>query len=360
MKKTILLSAVVASSLLAIDIPEYEIAPNVTHAITEGNAALDNYNMLGLTLSKKVYDNTMLSFSYSRGESDYQHSNRDTDINLFSLNGDYYFFNSGDFYTFATAGISYQHIDNKEFDRDNEAMFNYGVGVKYALSDMINIYAKAAHFTDFADDNNELHLTTGLGFSFGKTQQAPVKTQSLQEQAQELDSDNDGVVDTKDNCPDTPQGAPVDTKGCALDSDNDGVIDLHDRCQGTPLGYDVDAKGCIGNYDLDITFGYDLDTLNDDAIEQLSEFALYIKANKETIAHVEIGGHTDSIGSASYNQTLSQKRAKSVYDALIGLNISKDLLSYKGYGEEKPKVANDTEKNRATNRRIEATITRSY
>ncbi|MCH7407348.1 thrombospondin type 3 repeat-containing protein [Belliella aquatica] len=61
------------------------------------------------------------------------------------------------------------------------------------------------------------------------------------------DSDNDGVTDDRDLCPDTPQGAEVDENGCALsqkDSDNDGVTDDLDLCPDTPQGAEVDENGC--------------------------------------------------------------------------------------------------------------------
>lgn len=62
------------------------------------------------------------------------------------------------------------------------------------------------------------------------------------------DSDNDGVVDSLDQCPDTAPGTPVDVDGCALpdtaDADNDGVTDEFDLCPGTSPGANVDAQGC--------------------------------------------------------------------------------------------------------------------
>jgi OOP family OmpA-OmpF porin len=59
-----------------------------------------------------------------------------------------------------------------------------------------------------------------------------------------MDSDGDGVFDGLDRCPDTPGGAEVDERGCALDSDGDGVPDGIDRCPDTPRGDEVDSFGC--------------------------------------------------------------------------------------------------------------------
>ena len=71
---------------------------------------------------------------------------------------------------------------------------------------------------------------------------------------------------------------------------------------------------------------------------------------------IEIGGHTDNTGTSEYNIKLSEARAKSVYDFLVKYGIDIHRLSYKGYGETKPIVENDSEENRAVNRRTEFRI----
>jgi glucose/arabinose dehydrogenase len=61
------------------------------------------------------------------------------------------------------------------------------------------------------------------------------------------DSDNDGVVDTEDSCPNTPVGETADTNGCStaqLDTDGDGVSNEEDQCPNTPAGESVDSFGC--------------------------------------------------------------------------------------------------------------------
>lgn len=60
-----------------------------------------------------------------------------------------------------------------------------------------------------------------------------------------LDSDNDGVVDGRDQCPMTPAGQRVDTSGCNVDTDNDGVVNSVDHCPNTSPGTQVDAIGCL-------------------------------------------------------------------------------------------------------------------
>ena len=79
-----------------------------------------------------------------------------------------------------------------------------------------------------------------------------------------------------------------------------------------------------------------------------------LEANKHL--KIEIGGHTDNIGSKAFNTELSQKRAKEVHDYLVLKGIDKDRLSYKGYAFDNPIASNDTEAGRARNRRTEIKI----
>jgi OmpA-OmpF porin, OOP family len=72
----------------------------------------------------------------------------------------------------------------------------------------------------------------------------------------------------------------------------------------------------------------------------------------------EVDGHTDSIGPKGYNQTLSEQRAKSVVDYLAAKGVAAARIHAVGYGDTRPVVPNDSEANRAKNRRIEFKVTR--
>ncbi|MEX0812010.1 MAG: OmpA family protein [Chitinophagales bacterium] len=84
---------------------------------------------------------------------------------------------------------------------------------------------------------------------------------------------------------------------------------------------------------------------------ELTEFAGFLKENKSLV--IEISGHTDSTGSEAHNKTLSENRAKSVYQFLIEQGIDKNRLRYKGYGSEQPIAENNTAEGRALNRRTQ-------
>jgi outer membrane protein OmpA-like peptidoglycan-associated protein len=67
----------------------------------------------------------------------------------------------------------------------------------------------------------------------------------------QVDTDGEGVVDSKDQCPQTPMSVKVDEFGCPIDSDSDGVPDYQDKCPNTKAGLDVDKFGCPVDEDAD-------------------------------------------------------------------------------------------------------------
>ncbi|WP_017731384.1 OmpA family protein [Nafulsella turpanensis] len=93
---------------------------------------------------------------------------------------------------------------------------------------------------------------------------------------------------------------------------------------------------------------YQLQPKSETELERVVQF---LKENPKVA--IEIAGHTDNVGNASYNQQLSEKRARAVYNFLVEAGISPSRLQAKGYGQSKPIAPNDTEENRQKNRRIE-------
>jgi OOP family OmpA-OmpF porin len=133
------------------------------------------------------------------------------------------------------------------------------------------------------------------------------------------------------------------------DSDGDGVMDDTDQCPGTPLGVKVDARGCwvIPN----LRFAFDSSKIEPQYYDELNEVAAVMKANPSAAGFID--GHTDSVGTDAYNESLSQRRAQAVRDYLIQAGVSASSLDARGFGEAKPAYSNETEDGRAGNRRVE-------
>ena len=185
------------------------------------------------------------------------------------------------------------------------------------------------------------------------------------------DADGDGILNDVDKCMNDPEDFDKfeDEDGCPdNDNDNDGVMDKDDDC---PMKPGVPAKkGCpfeLVEVTLDkivikdkIFFDLNKATIKSESFGLLDQVAETINAFPR-IKLIEIAGHTDHKGKAAYNKTLSENRAKSVYEYLIGKGVDASRLQYKGYGMEKPLIplgddGKETKEEAAKNRRVEFNI----
>ncbi len=103
-----------------------------------------------------------------------------------------------------------------------------------------------------------------------------------------------------------------------------------------------------------LMFATNQSTLTVATKENLKNLATVLQKYEDT--NVLIEGHTDSTGEATYNQTLSEKRASSVQDYLILLGMNYQRLNIAGYGENQPIDDNETARGKQTNRRVEVAI----
>src|SRR5690554_2804489 len=103
-----------------------------------------------------------------------------------------------------------------------------------------------------------------------------------------------------------------------------------------------------------ITFDTDQSSIRSGFTGTLESVALVLKEFDKTIIQIE--GHTDSTGSDSYNQLLSERRASSVRDFLLNQGIEPRRTRATGYGERYPVASNDTSAGREQNRRVELTL----
>lgn len=157
--------------------------------------------------------------------------------------------------------------------------------------------------------------------------------------------------------------AVVDPKSgrsdCSADSDRDGVADVADECPGTPSGTIVNTKGCPvseGAVLRGVEFKTASAELTDDSKTILDGAVKTLSEPNTSIVVLEVGGHTDSVGNEPYNLMLSEQRAESVRQYLIGKGVPADNLQAHGYGKAQPVASNNTAEGRQENRRVEFKI----
>ncbi|MBD2858834.1 OmpA family protein [Spongiibacter sp. KMU-158] len=216
---------------------------------------------------------------------------------------------------------------------DDDTMYaNIGLGFVGALfdHDYLRYRAEARYIQDdYLDGMSDVRFGIGIEVALGKKDEPAAepkvvyKTQTIQ--VEPKDSDNDGIIDSYDDCPNTLAGAKVDGRGCVV--------------QQQTITMD------------DITFPSNSAELTISAKFVLQKALTFLL--KQPNLDAEIAGHTDSTGSDEYNRSLSQRRAESVKNYFVANGIAANRITAKGYGESEPIANNSTKEGRDKNRRVE-------
>lgn len=407
MKKTILIPALLLGSLAFATDYNYEVTPVVGYNFAQKQTALDNNELYGGEIQYNGFSSPIkpeLSFLYSpsvdfdttrlNAESGKSYTSASSDIFRTAINGVYEYDKFTHFIPLAKAGLGYEEMANTFSGKNiNSAFADFGVGAKIPFTKQIALKLEAIYMlkNNKHDWDSNLALLAGLNIAFGKSAPVVQEVEEIKEVSFTVvppaaDDDNDGIVNTNDQCPNTMAGVAVDANGCALDSDRDGVIDANDKCPNTELGVAVDANGCkydgdddndgVKNsidkcpnspansevnsegcplvIDLHINFDNNSYKINDEFVDHVQNFANFLKGH--TNYKARIVGYTNNIGEKNYNQKLSAKRANAVKDMLVEDGISADRISAFGMGEENPIASNATAEGQAQNRRIEAEL----
>jgi outer membrane protein OmpA-like peptidoglycan-associated protein len=126
---------------------------------------------------------------------------------------------------------------------------------------------------------------------------------------------------------------------------------LRKQTAGTGVGVTREGNELVLDMPSEITFAVNSANLDPNFRTTLDKVASTLTEYEKT--YVDVMGHTDSTGSDTYNQTLSEQRASSVAGYLSSKGVQSARLATKGYGESQPRASNTTEEGRASNRRVE-------
>ncbi|MES2822015.1 MAG: OmpA family protein [Pseudomonadota bacterium] len=215
----------------------------------------------------------------------------------------------------------------------HDTLINAGVGVKRDLGNNWEFRTDIRAFNSLDEETTDLVISAGISYLFGATpvKAAPVVVAPAPVVVKEVDSDGDGVFDSKDKCPDTPKQYKVDAVGCPMELTETVAIKL-------AVKFDS-AKSVV----------------KDQYLDDIGNLAKFMNQYANTIVTVE--GHTDSQGSDAYNKTLSQSRAEAVKQVLINkFSIGADRVNAVGFGEAKPVSDNTTATGREENRRVVGSV----
>jgi OOP family OmpA-OmpF porin len=236
----------------------------------------------------------------------------------------------GIFSPFILAGVGVVNTDVSNSDSDY-LQGQLGVGVLAAFGDRVSFRTEMlARQQDASSSLTDFIFNAGFSVALGAKASpppppvvaaaAPPPPPPPPPPAPPADSDGDGVVDTADQCPDTPRGELVGTQGCSCD-----VV--------REVQFAVDSA--------------DLTAAGKATLDEMAGNLTRLKFISGTVT-----GHTDGTGEAAYNQKLSERRAQSVAKYLEGKGIAVGRLTTSGAGESQPIADNATSEGRAKNRRV--------
>ena len=264
-------------------------------------------------------------------------------------------------------------------------VINFDLGYKIAFVDSDGFDGLHAN----ANRDNFSYAYAGLEFILGKGSKPalgrvnPIKSITSQYDAKYDDLkkqfEDEKTSMANENARISAENAKMlaDQKRMVTDSDNDGVADYFDKCPNTPTTTKVDGAGCplpaftINKpADIKVFISEEDKKIVKDAIRNL-EFDLGKASIRSTsfpsldkVADLivtknfslKLAGHTDNVGSNSANLMLSKDRAESVKAYLVSKGVNSSRVEATGYGESQPIKTNKTPQGRQMNRRVEFTL----
>ena len=258
MKKTLLFSsALLFGSLTFAHNYNYEITPLIGYNVAEGNINVRNYTTYGGELqwnniSPSIKPELFFLYGSSRYSSPRSIKGTHTSFTRIGMHGVYDLENFDSFIPFVKAGLGYENLSNpSQSGNFNSAYADAGIGLKVFILPQLALKAEALYMLKNNNNRYDSNLNYLLGITFTFDRNRFIRRIDTTEHTVEKDDDNDGVINKKDKCPNTPQGIKVNKKGCPLDDDEDGVANYMDQCPNTPYGVGVDANGCELDSDED-------------------------------------------------------------------------------------------------------------
>jgi OOP family OmpA-OmpF porin len=276
------------------------------------------------------------------------HSNRSWASTSIGVAARFYYGDWNAFRPYLLAGVMGSHHQSPA-DHGWSPAAELGLGVSKTVTDSTDIRVEAGYRYDFDDKtqtNKNGYGDSFLGLSvvsrFGAPAAAAPEAAPAPAPADctTMDGDHDGVNDCDDKCPGTAAGTIVGPDGCPQKV----VIDL----RGVNFKYDRPKKG-------ETNIAKSLAEPSADSIAVLNQAVDTLQRYPQV--HVTVAGYTDSKGTDVYNQSLSERRAKIVYDYLTAHGVDASRLEGPiGHGENDPIGDNATDAGRAQNRRTELQV----
>lgn len=370
----------------------FSVTPGIGFYKFDDDLDLEDEGFANLGLQYQFNNNFALEGAWGQSETESKYSSSDDiDFRYARLDALYYFNPQSNVrpYLAVGAGEGELELDGTKTD---ETLLNIGGGINYLFAKSLAVRADLRAVNSSDNETTSGLATVALSYLFGGQTTSSEPTPDFEiSQIDNSDNDEDGILDTDDQCINTPTGISVDSVGCPVDTDADGIADFQDSCKETAPDIIVNSQGCAEDLDkdgiadyLDRCPGTDSGALTDEygckiqisdiaptldelafavgsaeitsaAIEEVKTLATFMQRYDNTVATIE--GHSDSSGNSDFNKKLSEERAQTVRGILIEqFGIDPERVKAIGFGEARPIATNDTLEGRAKNRRVDTKI----
>ena len=390
-------------ALAEIRAGSYSVSPYVGGMLFEGNQDLEHRPIFGLRLGYDFTKNWGVEGDFGYVRTKYKPTDATTDVYNYRMEGLYHLWPDNKLVPFLAVGAGGMTINSRDSAADhNRVAVDYGVGLKYSLTDRIALRGDVRHVLAFGSTYNDLEYTIGLVFYFGGSKAEAAQPVQETRQAAETPAQpalsaplyltatpvSDSRIDLKwdpatgatgykiyrdgaylastraTSAPDT--GLQASTRYCYTVSATDGVERESGRsneaCAVTlPLAAGTEgpkAAAAAMPYNLDdIHFDFDKYDLKPEAREILDRHAAWLIANEQAKLWIIVEGHCDERGTMEYNLALGERRANSASKYLIDKGIDAQRIQTISYGISRPIDPRHSEEAWATNRRVHLIVT---
>lgn len=316
------------------------LAPSVNYTFSDNDRRADDDWGLGFALGKPITPNLNMELSLTGSSLDFETGSGEYDLVGLGVDALYLFNRDARLTPYGVLGLGVLRTDIPGAD-DTGLMANAGLGLMTRLSDNLSLRGDVRYRWDgnaakaFGENSfGDVVVSLGLTYALGQKARPAPTPEPVAQLAPE------------------PAPAPVPAPAPAPVPEPEPVAPAVKTPQAAQL--EQSKPGDVIVILEGVNFEFDSDRLRPDAIVILDEAVTVLNRRKDI--NMDIVGHTCSIGTTEYNQGLSERRARSVYDYLVNQGTAADRLTTRGFGETQPAFSNATREGREKNRRVELKI----
>lgn len=380
-KHTLFSSIIAASSISTLALAQqqegFTLTPSIGYYNMDDDRDIKDDKAYSLGLGYQFNNPWAVEFVYLNADTERSSSGSNVDVDQYRLDGLYHLptIRSANLTPYLAAGVGTTDFGNSS--SHNNIQLNAGGGLKYAVNDTVSLRADFRLVDDVEDHHLDNITSLGVQMTFGRpaartasddSGYTPVEATTYTQIEPELvpAAEPQQAIE-----PDTSEYESIDSE--TIDAENmdaetapaENTIQEESRQENTMMETDMvksdaphlaeQAVVVAPAVTLNILFGNNKTEVEQKYYPEIEKLAVFLKENPDSTVVIE--GHTDDRGAASYNQTVSEKRAQSIADVLTGIfDVPENRVNAVGYGEAQPLFDNDTAAHRDANRRVVAVI----